>query len=1219
MLVAPGLITASPGLLAMSRAMRTSTPLPRIRTGVIISRRQEIGEYFKSVAADFDLYNRMQFNAQVTSAIWDKTQGTWSLDVFDSTNGTHYTVKGDIFVNAGGILNAWKWPEIPGLDTFQGPCLHTDSWDPSVDLEGKRIGVIGTGATGVQVVPQLQKVGRSVTLFMRTPSYILPNVGFGIEASTFNEECDEARKQSFRDDPVAYKQFRKTIEQQMNGNFSASVKGSAAQKAARNWAEKAMRGVIASKDLQDKLVPDRELGCRRITPGLPYLKAIQEQNVKIVRSPIKYISEKGIHTSDDNLHRLDVLVCATDFDTSFRPCYPIIGRNQVNLRDLWREQTPEAYMGLTVSSFPNYFNAKHTSIWSLLFENEKHGGSVAFSDSSTVGRIPVSTVKQYATTLSTALYGTHDVRAGDIVCIFSENSIWYPVAVFAVLRLGAIVSPASPASPGCTSQEAAHILNTVRSKVTTVTNTSFQAVNTCLQLPKTPCMALLALTVNEGTKLNLPSVQGLSTMLAPQRPVDPWVIGPVQSSHALLCFTSGTTSLPKATMISHQSISAQLYQVRAYTRSDHPKIVLGVLPLYHITGVVHLLHLPLLLNQEVVIMSRFSLSAMLQTVRTFNFEELWLVLLRPRDLKSVRQFNTGAAPLGRDTIRKLAAQYPHVAIRQAWGMTESCSCLTLTPNEQQTYENAHTVGKVVAGTILKVVRPGTDEEVDVGKSGEILARGPQVMMGYFDGIQATNAALGPDSFLRTGDIGYVDDRGWVHIEDRLKEIIKTVEAAASIKNNEQWMENVSTRAELATEYALFEKNLSFPQTLRIYWRSIAWVLYGLAVVFGYGIDGVVASNLISIPAFRERYGKPFDSSGTVSYIISATWIAVFNGGSQATAVLGAYIVGYLAERIGRKNTNLISCIISMGGIAAQYASNEYTEILQDIGTRIREAEPLRIDDAAGRRAMIAKRFTNMKPLLYDVQDVVLKESPAALPLGRLNASSTLPTRRRDDNGQCTGLTHPARLVRHNRENPDFLGRIPSGAGTPSPAPVEDCYASLKWLYREATTFNIDVSRIALMGESAGGGLAAAVALLARDRGEVSPPLAKQILIQPMLDDRNTTPGLLSTDRFTWTYEDNLTGWTALLGSTVGTEDVPCYAAPARAMDLRDLPPAYLEIGELDIFYPEAASFASRLRAASVQVEFRLYPCVPHAFYSILSGSKAAHQARDNQINALRSI
>ncbi|KAL3444241.1 flavin-binding monooxygenase [Aspergillus insuetus] len=303
---------------------------------------EEIGEYFKAVAARYELYSCIKLNTEVKRAKWDEERGIWAIDVVNHATGEHSQVAGDIFVNAGGILNAWKWPEIDGLGTFDGPCLHTAAWDASVDVKGKRIGVIGSGATGVQVVPQLQRVGASVTVFVRSPSYILPNVG-------------EEQKQAFQNDADDYTRFRKAVEQQMNENFSASIKGSVAQHEARNWAEKAMREAIVSKELQDKLIPDWELGCRRITPGLPYLQAVQQANVEIVRLPIERISEKGICTEGGDQHQFDILVCATGFDTSFRPRYPIIGRNQIDLRNLWREQTPEAYMGLAVSGFPNYF------------------------------------------------------------------------------------------------------------------------------------------------------------------------------------------------------------------------------------------------------------------------------------------------------------------------------------------------------------------------------------------------------------------------------------------------------------------------------------------------------------------------------------------------------------------------------------------------------------------------------------------------------------------------------------------------------------------------------------------------------------------------------------------------------------------------------------------------------------------------------------------------
>ncbi|KAL3455502.1 hypothetical protein BJX64DRAFT_294964 [Aspergillus heterothallicus] len=316
---------------------------------------EEIGDYFKSVVTEYELYDRIQLKTTVTQAAWDEGLGMWAVNVRDLASGRESEVRADVLVNAGGILNAWKWPEIAGLTSFAGPRLHTAAWDSSVELKDKRIGVIGSGATGVQVVPQIQKVAASVAVFVRSPSYILPNVGFGIEASTYNEKYTDAQKQVFQNDPDTYRDFRKAVEQQMNENFGASIKGSVAQKDARKWAEQAMREAIVSQDLQDKLIPDWELGCRRITPGLPYLKAVQEPNVQIVRSPIERISEHAIHTVDGNAHEIDVLICATGFDTSFRPRLPVIGRNEVDLRDLWSRQPPEAYMGLAVSGFPNYF------------------------------------------------------------------------------------------------------------------------------------------------------------------------------------------------------------------------------------------------------------------------------------------------------------------------------------------------------------------------------------------------------------------------------------------------------------------------------------------------------------------------------------------------------------------------------------------------------------------------------------------------------------------------------------------------------------------------------------------------------------------------------------------------------------------------------------------------------------------------------------------------
>ncbi|PYH77939.1 hypothetical protein BO82DRAFT_357719 [Aspergillus uvarum CBS 121591] len=189
---------------------------------------------------------------------------------------------------------------------------------------------------------------------------------------------------------------------------------------------------------------------------------------------------------------------------------------------------------------------------------------------------------------------------------------------------------------------------------------------------------------------------------------------------------------------------------------------------------------------------------------------------------------------------------------------------------------------------------------------------------------------------------------------------------------------------------------------------------------------------------------------------------------------------------------------------------------------------------------------------------------------------------------------------------------------PHPTPLEDCYAGLAWLHRQAAHFRVDNSRIALMGESAGGCLAAGIAMLARDRG-LSPPLAKQALFDPMLDDRNTVPNPALEPFATWTYEDNLTGWTALLGQDIGTDNVSPYAAPARATNLEGLPPTYIDVGELDIFRDEAIAFAAKLATANISLELHVYPGLPHVFEIYAPDCEPSQRALENRSKFLASL
>ncbi|KAH8592653.1 Alpha/Beta hydrolase protein [Bisporella sp. PMI_857] len=189
---------------------------------------------------------------------------------------------------------------------------------------------------------------------------------------------------------------------------------------------------------------------------------------------------------------------------------------------------------------------------------------------------------------------------------------------------------------------------------------------------------------------------------------------------------------------------------------------------------------------------------------------------------------------------------------------------------------------------------------------------------------------------------------------------------------------------------------------------------------------------------------------------------------------------------------------------------------------------------------------------------------------------------------------------------------------PHPTPVEDCYTGLTWLHQHAISLNIDPSRIAIMGESAGGGIAAGVALMARDQA-FSPPLAKQILIYPMLDDRNTMANPTVDPLNIWSSVDNLTGWTALLGDKAGKDGVSPYAAPARAESVKGLPPTYMDVGQLDLFLDEDVKFITRLAADNISTEFHLYPGVPHGFELFSPESSASKRALENRLKAITSF
>jgi len=189
---------------------------------------------------------------------------------------------------------------------------------------------------------------------------------------------------------------------------------------------------------------------------------------------------------------------------------------------------------------------------------------------------------------------------------------------------------------------------------------------------------------------------------------------------------------------------------------------------------------------------------------------------------------------------------------------------------------------------------------------------------------------------------------------------------------------------------------------------------------------------------------------------------------------------------------------------------------------------------------------------------------------------------------------------------------------PYPIPLEDCYAGLTWFFGQASELGIDTNRIAIAGDSAGAGLTAGLAILARDRGEITPCF--QLLSEPMLDDRCETPSsYLITDTRLWNRAANRVAWNVYLDGNAGGDNVPAYAAPARAKDLSELPPALVGVGDLDLFVDEDVAFAQALRRASVPTELHVYPGAVHGTRDLLPESDITRRWKRDELAALDRV
>ncbi|KAH7319073.1 putative dimethylaniline monooxygenase [Rhexocercosporidium sp. MPI-PUGE-AT-0058] len=330
---------------------------PSSRWNSYYSSAPQILQYFKTVADEYNLRKYIKLSHRVVGATWSEESQEWHVkvqrgddpeDVFDDTCS--------VLVNASGVLNKWKWPAIKGRASFRGLMLHTANWDSKINLKDKTVAVIGSGSSAVQIVPSILPDVKNLKCFIRSPSWITAAVGLNFAGKNGgNFEYTEEQKELLAENPDLYLKYRKNIESEMNSRFRFILNGSPEQATVRESVEKEMRRKLEKKAwIANAIVPkDFAVGCRRPTPGNGYLEALCEDNVDVMIGPIEEITEKGIRTSGGVEHEVDIIICATGFDVSWKPEYPTIGREGRSLAEEWAT-VPSTYLSITVPHFPNY-------------------------------------------------------------------------------------------------------------------------------------------------------------------------------------------------------------------------------------------------------------------------------------------------------------------------------------------------------------------------------------------------------------------------------------------------------------------------------------------------------------------------------------------------------------------------------------------------------------------------------------------------------------------------------------------------------------------------------------------------------------------------------------------------------------------------------------------------------------------------------------------------
>ena len=357
------------------------------------------------------------------------------------------------------------------------------------------------------------------------------------------------------------------------------------------------------------------------------------------------------------------------------------------------------------------------------------------------------------------------IKKGDVVSIWSPNLPEWPVAFFAVIRLGGIVHTSNPVS---TPEELAFQLSDGSVKLLITVNALADKAKAAIAESR---RSIELITFDET-----PGLPTLASIMVDREP--PAVTIDPANDIAALPYSSGTTGLPKGVMLVHRSIVAQLHQIDAIESVKMPAL-LGVLPFFHIYGMVIIMMHGLMRGATIVTMPKFEFEPFLKVLSTWPITSAHIVppivvalgkhpLVDNYKFPHLKYIFSGAAPLGPELTEAVEKRL-NIKIRQGYGMTEASPATHYTVAGE---ERVGTVGKLMPSTEGRMIDPETGKDVPTGQPGEVWVRGPQVMKGYLNNPDATAKTVDGDGWLHTGDIGVMDDDGYLTVVDRLKELIK---------------------------------------------------------------------------------------------------------------------------------------------------------------------------------------------------------------------------------------------------------------------------------------------------------------------------------------------------------------------------------------------------------------------------------------------------------------